>query len=183
MLTPKNREGKKKCKCGNEFVQYNTIQKLCVACLIKKGRKIRNKESKLTDRERKEKEKKLSELISEARKVFQMWIRKRDFSLPCISCDTNKSEVWDGGHYLKAELYSGLIFEERNCHKQCRKCNYFRGGAENEFRMGLVMRYGSQYVNELEELSVSQRVKKYSREELKEIKNKYQSKLREIEKL
>jgi hypothetical protein len=28
----------------------------------------------------------------------------------CISCGGNEKDLWDGGHFLKAEIYSGVIF-------------------------------------------------------------------------
>jgi hypothetical protein len=33
-------------------------------------------------------------------------------------------KTWDSGHYFKAELFYGTIFDE-TLHKQCRKCNRF----------------------------------------------------------
>ncbi len=64
----------------------------------------------------------LIELRNLARVSFQIYIRQRDKDLPCISC--NKSDAkWDAGHYLKAEIYTKLIFNEDNIHKQCSYCN------------------------------------------------------------
>ena len=57
--------------------------------------------------------------LGEAKKVFQKWIRLRDKDKPCISCGTISSSVWDGGHFKKAELYSGVIFHEHNVNIQC----------------------------------------------------------------
>jgi hypothetical protein len=57
------------------------------------------------------------------RNRFKM-VRLRDAEQPCISCGGNDKDLWDGGH-LKAEIYSGVIFNPANCHKQCRKCNRF----------------------------------------------------------
>jgi hypothetical protein len=28
----------------------------------------------------------------------------------CISCGGNDKDLWDGGHFKKAEIYSGVIF-------------------------------------------------------------------------
>ena len=102
-----------------------------------------------------------------------MWIRQRDKDSPCISCGVKNTGLWDGGHFFKAELFSGLIFDERNCHKQCRKCNRFLNGNELQYRKGLIERYGESFVSELESISDANRVYKYSKTELIEIKNKY----------
>jgi hypothetical protein len=43
---------------------------------------------------------------------------------------------------LKAEIYSGVIFNPANCHKQCRKMQPLLGGNELMYRQGLIARYG-----------------------------------------
>ena len=115
----------------------------------------------------------LSDYESLARQVFQRWIRKRDENEKCISCDTKMTELWDGGHFLKAEIYSGLIFEPTNCHKQCRKCNRFLNGNELNYRHGLIARYGEEYVLNLENKRHEARQYKFTKNELIFIRDKY----------
>ncbi len=117
--------------------------------------------------------KSLSSYEADARKVFQRWIRKRDENRPCISCNCLTAIQWDGGHFLKAELFSGLIFNEKNCHKQCSVCNDHKSGNELEYRDGLINRYGSDYVTGLEATKNENRKYQYTKHELTEIKNKY----------
>jgi 5-bromo-4-chloroindolyl phosphate hydrolysis protein len=74
---------------------------------------------------------------------------------------------------LKAEVFSGLIFDETNVHKQCKKCNHFLDGNELGYRDGLINRYGIAYVLELENKKLTGRHYEYSREELEAIKQKY----------
>ena len=107
--------------------------------------------------------------INKAKQVFQKWIRKRDKDDPCISCGTVSSDLWDGGHYLKAEIYTGVIFNEMNVHKQCRKCNRFLGGNEAQYRIALCLKYGESKVAELEKLANETRQYRWSSEELKKI--------------
>ena len=111
--------------------------------------------------------------LGEAKKVFQKWIRLRDKDKPCISCGSISSTVWDGGHFKKAELYSGVIFNEYNVNIQCGKCNRFLGGNELNYRTGLIAKIGEQAVLNLEHLAEMSRMKKYTNEELEEIKLKY----------
>lgn len=125
-----------------------------------------------------EKLKTLSQIEQEARKEFQKYIRLRDRNLPCISCNISIAKQWDAGHYLKAELFSGLIFNEDNCHKQCSTCNNYKSGNELEYRDGLIRRYGLQYVLDLEALKPFNRSKKYTRQELYDIKKIYVEKLK-----
>ena len=111
--------------------------------------------------------------LGEAKKVFQRWIRLRDKDKPCISCGSISSTVWDGGHFKKAELYSGVIFNEYNVNIQCGKCNRFLGGNELNYRTGLIAKIGEQAVLNLEHLAEMSRMKKYTNEDLEEIKLKY----------
>jgi hypothetical protein len=48
------------------------------------------------------------------------------------------------GILKKAEIYSGVIFNPANCHKQCRKCKPL--GNELMYRQGLIQRYGLEYI-------------------------------------
>jgi len=129
----------------------------------------------------KEKVKTLSDYEAEAKKSFQKWVRLRDENLPCISCGTTKDVEYAGGHYFKAEIYSGLIFDERNCNKQCNAyCNKYRDGAQAEYRIGLAERYGKDFVEQLEADSIIKRQYKFSKSELIEIKQKYDLKIKEF---
>lgn len=116
-----------------------------------------------------------------ARAIFQQWVRERDKHHPCISCGTKHTPQFDAGHYFKAELYSGLIFEETNVHKQCCYCNGPNMHANLvEYRKGLIARYGEEYVWELESISNQNRQYSWSRQELVEIAAKYKRKLQEL---
>ena len=135
------------------------------------------KKQKAKDKKTIEANKTLTQLINEAKVPFQKWIRQRDESKPCISCNSH-SDLVDGGHFYKAEVYRGLIFAENNCHKQCRKCNRYLGGNENKYRLGLIERYGIDFVKALDIIADDNRTYDYTREEIKEIKKKYQLKLK-----
>ena len=111
--------------------------------------------------------------INKAKQVFQKWIRKRDEENGCISCGSVSSDIWDGGHYLKAEIYTGVIFNEINVHRQCRKCNRFLGGNEAKYRIALCLKYGDKVVNDLEKLANETRQYRRTRDELKQKKEKY----------
>lgn len=144
--------------------------------IVKAARKAINdaeKKKRKDDNVKREGLKTLGEHEKEARKVFQKWIRLRDEKLPCISCGCLTAKQWDGGHFLKAELFSGTIFYENNCHKQCSRCNDLYSGNELEYRDGLIARYGLDYVLEIESRKAASRVYRYTKDELKEIKNKY----------
>lgn len=178
----------KKCKwskCQKTFVPQRPLQQVCnYVCSIgyakekqalKEKKELDGKISKM-----KLSLKTLSDYEREARKEFQKYIRLRDKNLPCISCNTPIAKQWDGGHYLKAELFTGLIFNEKNCHKQCSRCNDLFSGNELEYREGLIKRYGIDFVNELEAIKDSSRVYKFTKEELVKIKQEYRLKIKEL---
>ena len=191
-IKPKPKKPKKCiCGCNEMFVPTSIGQKWVsqshytkwltetekgkefMAKKIEKAKRQVAKVEKEADDKIREKLKTLGEFESEAKKEFQKFIRKRDAELPCISCGTMTTDLWDGGHFKKAELYSGVIYDEMNCHKQCRKCNRFLGGNELNFREGLVVRYGEAYVLEIEQRAAQLRVYKYTKDQLKEIREKY----------
>jgi len=136
------------------------------------------KEANKEKREWREANKSIQRLIQDARKPFHKFIRERDKNKPCISCGNHYADIFDAGHYFKAELYSGLIFDERNVNKQCRGCNSFLHGNESKYRIGLMNRYGEEFVLKLEQDAISSRYKKFTRQEILEIKEYYQKKLK-----
>lgn len=169
----------KKCAvCDEPFIPwYTTLQPTCsIKCTIKY-----NEEKEITKRFEKLKVEVQGTALLEkaARIVFQKFIRERDKHFPCISCGTKHSPQFDAGHYKKAEIFTGLIFEETNCHKQCCYCNGpIMHGNLDEYRKGLIARYGEDYVWELESIADANRVYSFSRHELIEIANTYKTKLR-----
>lgn len=179
----------KKCNvCKTEFNQYNSLISWCsTKCGYELSQsKLKQKESREWKKRKKalkEKVKTLSQYEQDAKKSFQHFIRLRDKNLPCISCGGFSENDWAGGHYFPAGIYSGLIFNEKNCHKQCNShCNMYLSGNLLEYRKGLVKRFGSDYVDDLENLSDSKRLYKYSKKELIAIKLKYDLKIKELKK-
>lgn len=182
--------------CGNET--FKLTAGLCPSCYFsflttdERGKIIYQKSflpkvslklksfDKAKTKQMKESVKTLSQYEAEAKKVFQKWVRLRDEHLNCISCGTTKAKSWHGSHFYSANLYSGLIFDERNVHKSCDYCNVFLHGNLLEYRKGLIDRYGLEYVEELEAESVNKRVYKYTKDELIEIKNVYNEKIKAI---
>lgn len=178
--------------CISEFSPYRSTQKVCSPkCGIEFGiRQIAKREQKKVNeykkelraekRDAKEKLKTYSQRVNDVKVIFQRYIRIRDAKLPCISCGAITSSVWDAGHYKKAELYSGVIFNELNTNKQCGKCNRYLGGNELNYRVGLINKIGIERVLKLEALAENTRVKKYTDLELLETRTRYAHKTKEL---
>jgi hypothetical protein len=71
------------------------------------------------------------------------------------------------------------LFNEMNCHSQCRKCNRFQNGNELNYRLGLIERYGLEYANNIEDLANQTRQYKFSKEELIAKKIQYEIKFKQ----
>ncbi len=69
------------------------------------------------------KTKSLPKLKAEAQLIFNLYIRKRDKDLPCISCGQFKP--LQAGHYFPVQGYDGLRFDEFNVNGECSGCNCF----------------------------------------------------------
>jgi predicted nucleic acid-binding Zn ribbon protein len=163
--------------CGNSFTPfYNSLQPVCspkCALTFNSEKEVKKRFDKL-----KIEVEGTGQLEKAARIIFQQWVRERDKHHPCVSCGAVHTKM-DAGHYFKAELYSGLIFEEFNCHKQCCYCNGPHMHANLvEYRKGLIARYGEDAVLELEAIADANRTYKWSRSELIDIANTYKRKLK-----
>lgn len=166
------------CKrCKKPFIRYNTIQRLCVECAIKKVREGKDKAHRKDLREGRERLKTKSDWLREAQSAFNKYIRIRDREWPCISCGRDHGGQYHAGHYRTAGSSPELRFSELNCHKQCAPCNNHKSGNIVEYRINLISRIG---VDALEWLEGPHEPKHYTIEEIKAIKAKYTKKAKEI---
>lgn len=163
-------------ECKKEFVPQRPMQQVCSTLCAQKFNE--EKEVKKRVKEMKSNITRLSVYEDIAKKIFQSWIRKRDEKEGCISCPNLMASQWDGSHYFKAEIYSGVIFNEMNVNKSCSYCNNQLAGNLIEYRKGLVKKYGEEKVNELEVLAVKTKQYKFTREELVDIAHKYKMKIK-----
>lgn len=174
--------------CANCFVYilYNTdVGRIVLDKAKITGKKKANKEIKKEKRERKENNKSIGQLIQEVRRPFQKLIRIRDHGKNCICCDRPLPfdiGEYDAGHFLKAELYSGLILHPDNVHGQLVYCNKYSDGNELGYLGGILNRIGEEKVNNLQSIKNILKSYKWSREELNYLKKYYNKELRLVEK-
>jgi len=98
--------------------------------------------------------------------LVNRYIRKRDKNKPCISCNKPLGSKFDAGHYFPTTVPS-LRFDEDNIHGQCVFCNQHQHGNISNYRLGLIDRFGIEFVEKLEARRNIE--KKYSISELKEL--------------
>lgn len=117
----------------------------------------------------------LSKCLEKAQRVFNAWVRSRDSDgdyFTCISCNRVKPiDEMDCGHYVPVRGGSFLRFHELNSWGECRRCNRFDDFHLVGYRKNLIERIGIERVLWLEEHRNV--VKKWTREELESIIEKY----------
>lgn len=187
----------KRCAvCRGLFSPFSTLQQTCSpSCAIEHAKsapeKIRRRAAVLERKQqRKElrqyraKSKKLDDLLHEAQRHFNHFIRLRDEGKPCICCggwpvgsDTLRGHLWDAGHWRSVGAAGHLRFNEDNCHRQLVRCN--RDGTDTtSFRRNMIARIGPDRVEALENDNAPH---KWTREEVIEIGRKYRRLCREME--
>lgn len=166
-------------KCDLELPRYaftSTRAKFCISC-----KRIRELEQAQESKQRsiarlktkKQKTKgviRISDLKKKAQKIFNKWIRERDKDLPCISCQKT-ADKYEAGHYIAQGSSGYLRYNEDNVHGQCKACNRWNHGNLIEYRINLIKKVGLKTVEWLEEHRKD--TKKWTREELEEIIEKY----------
>lgn len=128
---------------------------------------------------RKEKLKSRADFAKEAQQAVNAYVRARDEDKPCISCGRYHQGEYHAGHYLSRGAHPELALNERNIAKQCQPCNVHLSGNQINFRKGLIARHGVEFVDWLEG---AHEPKKYTKEELLQIRDTYRKKLKELKK-
>ena len=124
--------------------------------------------------------------------LFSIYIRTRDCLMAtgspeygeCITCgEPLPFKELQAGHFVPK--HSGNYFSERGVHTQCRTCNLFgkdgqAAGMPHEYRRQMVRMYGEDVTCELEQ--ESRKVKKFTLQELEELKVSLQEKIKQLKK-
>jgi hypothetical protein len=169
------------CKEKFEPIRFN--QKFCLEaeCVRVWVESEKEKVWKKTKAKMKNDLETIQELIKATQIIFNKYIRLRDKGQVCISCQKKLKEGnVDAGHMWSAGGHSNLRFNEFNVNAQCsRPCNKDKAGDINNYRLGFVERYGIEKLNEIDSLAKIER--KFSKEELKELMQKYKLKCKELE--
>lgn len=170
----------KTCKgCGEKFKPERPLQVVCgPVCAWRYTGQQNAKTDRRLNREAKAKLKTRAQWMKEAQSAFNKYIRLRDAGNPCISCGRHHQGQWHAGHYLSTGARPELRFEESNVHLQCAPCNNHLSGNIVLYRIGLITKIGIEKVAWLEG---SHQPKKYSIEDLRQIKAHYSKLVKEME--
>lgn len=174
------------CKiCERPFVRRNTLQVVCGIRCARKVPVVARKAEAQRDRQRREALKRRGDWLKEAQAAFNAYVRARDSDKPCICCGGlgagwSRGGEWDAGHYRSVGSAPHLRFDEANVHRQLKRCNRHGAGRAVDYRIGLIARIG---LAEVERLEADQTPRHYSIPELREIRDAYRKKLRELQKV
>jgi hypothetical protein len=177
--------------CPKQFIQRSSLHTCCSQrCAMRKVK--RDNEAKAARErqqitERRQALETIPELIRAAQREFNAYIRARDEGKPCICCGryqevktlSSRGGDWDCGHYRSTGSASHLRFDERNAHRQLKVCNRYGAGRAVDYRIGLIARIGMEAVEDLE---ADNEPRKWTREELREIRDTYRRKLSALKK-
>ena len=176
----------KKCKvCKADYVPQKMGQRVCSPeCALSLAVSQRGKAEKVARvkerRADKEKLKTRSDWMREAQAAFNLFIRLRDADEPCISCGRHHTGQYHAGHFLSVGARPELRFEERNVHKQCSACNNHLAGNIVLYRKALFSKIEAGGVDWLEG---PHEPKKYTIDDLRQIKVTYTAKVKELKAL
>ena len=118
----------------------------------------------------------VQKLAVKAQKVFNEFIRLRDKGQNCISCQKPPKKK-NAGHYHSSTKWA-TRYDERNVNLQCEACNNNLSGNLIQYGKHLKAKIGLDEYNKLDELA--QTTRKYTREELRAIVEKYKQKIKEL---
>ena len=185
----------RKCKakgCEQEFIPRNSMHCACgpacahsiVRAKNEKAEQRKRSDERKKDRETRDRLKTRSDWMKEAQREFNRFIRLRDRNFPCICCGRLLGADaigggYDAGHYRSVGSAPHLRFNEDNVHAQRKDCNRYGGGRAVDYRIGLLDRIGLDRVSALE---ADQNPRHYTIQDLKQIRDTYRAKARELEK-
>ena len=169
-----------RCKnCKEKFEPLRFLQKYCLnpECIRIWIETEKNKQWAKKKSEMKADLTTLSDYLKIAQQVFNKFIRDRDEGLNCISCGLPPKKK-NAGHYFSQGGHSSVRFDEDNVHLQCEHCNTFLSGNLLNYQIGIEKRIGGERLLALH--AKAHEIKKWTKEELKELILIYKKKIKNV---
>ena len=166
-------------------MRQKTIRELAPNTLQSKSRRSKDKSN--TTRPRKVKQPSKATIKRKAWYSFSKYIRIRDCLKTtrtlthgkCITCEKLLSiSFCDAGHFV-SRRHNSTLFDEKNCHLQCRYCNRYLNGNLLEYRRQIIKLYGEGVDIELEDKALV--TKQYSVDDLTELEKYYKIEVKKLQ--
>lgn len=170
-------KSEKSCSiCTRLFRPWTSTQVVCSTACARKVPVVARKKELADTRARREAIKTRAQWLKEAQQAFNAWIRARDTALPCVSCGRRHEGQIHAGHFLSTGARPELRFDESNVWAQCSPCNVHLHGNLVLYRAELVRRIG---LAKVEWLEGPHEPKKWTRDELRAIRDTYKARLKQ----
>jgi hypothetical protein len=174
----------KKCKsCGKQFEPSNTIQSACqLKCALKlSAAKTKQKatEKKQLNLKLKESLKTLGDYKKELQVKINKIVRLIDFNCNCLACGTNKGK-FDASHFRGVKAWDNLRYNLFNIYSGCAQCNTFKDGNLIKFREGIVITFGEETINYMDDLNVIYPFIKLNKTDFSELNKKCNEIIKEL---
>lgn len=167
--------------CGAEVAQVKLAKvKAAQSAAAKRAKKA----ERAGDKIKAEALKTLPELLREAQREFNRFIRFRDrlAGFSCISSGRPldwSGNATDAGHYRSVGAAGHLRFNEDNVHAQSKHDNQYKAGNVVEYRINLIKRIG---LDRVEALENNNTVHKWTKDEVRAIRDQYRAKANQLAK-
>lgn len=178
--------------CKSEFFPVRPMQKVCSpVCGQHVGRQKTaaaavkaQREERKVDRAAKEALKTVPVLKVEAQEAFNQYVRLRDAGKGCFVCGTplilgGIGGGFDAGHIRSRSQADHLRYDVRNVFGQCKPCNAPGATKDHVMREAAARLLGKEAA---EALYADNRIHKWQRDELREIRDTYRAKARQLKK-
>ena len=125
----------------------------------------------------------LRKCISITAKTFQQMIRIEAADVAgycrCVTCGTerqwNQGFEMQAGHFV-ASRCNAILFDERNTHPQCSRCNVYLGGNQEAYAKYMYIQYGQNVIDDLNHLRNTTRT--FTREELADMRIEFMDRIK-----
>lgn len=128
--------------------------------------------------------------IKKTAQTFQRMIRLESADengiIHCVTCDNWQAAIdttykgsMHAGHFVGSRCNS-ILFDERNVHPQCGRCNTYLHGNQEQYTSFMLERYGQDVIDDLNELRSSTR--QFTKEELVDMRIAYMDRIKVAEK-
>lgn len=113
-------------------------------------------------------------------------VYRRRGQCACVTCGSvrpwsSHSGQMQTGHFLASRCFA-ILFEEDNVAPQCTSCNGYHGGMPEQYQAWMIAVRGQETVDRLRALK-SGPIRKFTRDELVDLRISYKSRLKEAERI
>ena len=145
-----------KCKCGEEFEpMYRNgllMSKLCIPCLVAKGKTKQKKDWRKKKSEIKEKLKTHSDWLNELQKEINTIVRLIDKGTFCHSTELKLNDKYDAGHVYTTKACPEIRFNLFNIYAQSVYANRYLSGDLSNYLKTIEKVFGKEHREYIEHL-------------------------------